>query len=77
MVSPCVAHNIINILYSYAYTVRLYNCGHHDIPAQSAKVRVSFWLVLLKFGSRYDAGAARVMSTTGKSIFFSLVKFYF
>ncbi len=38
-VSRCVQYSVINMLYSYAYTVRLFNGDHYDLPLQAAQVR--------------------------------------
>ncbi len=38
-VSPCVKYSVLNVLYSYVYTVRLFNGGHSDLPLQAAQVR--------------------------------------
>ncbi|XP_033641703.1 zinc finger HIT domain-containing protein 2-like [Asterias rubens] len=35
--SDSVIYNLLNILYSYAYVVRLYNGAHRDLPIQLAK----------------------------------------
>jgi hypothetical protein len=36
-VSPIVRYNILNVLYAYAYTVRLYNGEHHDLAVEAAQ----------------------------------------
>ncbi|XP_064386881.1 zinc finger HIT domain-containing protein 2-like [Halichondria panicea] len=36
-VSPCVKYTVLNVLYAYAYTVRLFNGGHSELPLQSSQ----------------------------------------
>ena len=37
-VSPHIHYSILNVLYAYAYTVRLFNGGHHELPLQASQV---------------------------------------
>ena len=39
-VSPCVCYSILNVLYAYAYIVRLYNGDHLELAVQASQVCV-------------------------------------
>ena len=39
-VSPMVRYNVLNVLYAYAYTVRLYSGEHHDLAVEAAQVSI-------------------------------------
>ena len=36
--SPLVRYSVLNVLYAYAFTVRLYNGEHRDLPVDAAQV---------------------------------------
>ena len=38
-VSPCLRYNILNVLYAYAYVVRLFNGDHFVLCIQASQVR--------------------------------------
>lgn len=37
-VSPMVHYNVLNVLYAYAYTVRLHSGEHRDLAVEAAQV---------------------------------------
>lgn len=36
--SPTVQYSVLSALYAYAYAVRLFNGGHHDLALQAGQV---------------------------------------
>ena len=39
-ISPLVRYSILNVIYAYAYTVRMYNGEHHDLPVEASQVAI-------------------------------------
>lgn len=57
-VSSCLPYNILNVLYGYVFTVRLFNCEHNKDPLQSVQVLFKISSVLsqdLSFNTVQDA----------------------
>ena len=46
--SPIVRYSVLNVLYAYAYTVRLYNGDHHDLAVDAAQVHVYSYFIRTK-----------------------------
>ena len=38
-----IRYNILNVLYAYAYTVRVYSGEHHDLAVEAAQVSIEFF----------------------------------
>ena len=59
-VSPCLRYNILNVLYAYVYTVRLFNGDHHELCVQASQVSRSviqnYFTTYLTFQEGWDHG---------------------
>ena len=36
--SPCVPNNVLNVLYSYVFTVKMFNCDYYNTPLAAVQV---------------------------------------